>query len=59
MTQMKAYGKKRKDGGCCPGHDKYPSDRYNTTTPTQRKNAQKSRKTSARQIAQREIEREI
>jgi hypothetical protein len=52
---MKAYGKKRKDGGCCPGHDKYPRDRYNTTTATQRRHAQKHRKTSARQIARREI----
>jgi hypothetical protein len=52
---MKAYGKKRKDGGCCPGHDKYPSDRYNTTTATQRRHAQKHRKTSARQIAKRNI----
>jgi hypothetical protein len=52
---MKAYGKKRKDGGCCPGHDKYPGDRYNTTTATQRRHAQKHRKTSARQIARREI----
>jgi len=42
---MKAYGKK--DGGCCPGHDKYPSNRYSTTTATQRRHAQKHRKTSA------------
>jgi hypothetical protein len=52
---MKAYGKKRKDGGCCPGHDKYPTERYNTTTATQRRHAQKHRKTSARQIARMEI----
>lgn len=25
---MKAYGVTRKDHGCCPGHDKYPKDRY-------------------------------
>lgn len=25
---MKAYGVDRKDRGCCPGHDKYPPDRY-------------------------------
>ena len=46
---MKAYGTKRKDRGCCPGHDKYPPDRYNTTTADQRRRAQKSRKTRARQ----------
>lgn len=27
---MKAYGVKRGDRGCCPGHDKYPADSYNT-----------------------------
>jgi hypothetical protein len=29
---MKAYGRKKKDFGCCPGHDKFPSDKYNTKT---------------------------
>lgn len=28
---MKAYGVKRKDKGCCPGHDKFPSDSYNSS----------------------------
>lgn len=28
---MKAYGVDRKDRGCCPGHDKFPSDSYNST----------------------------
>ena len=23
---MKAYGRNRKDFGCCPGHDKFPTD---------------------------------
>lgn len=27
---MKAYGRKKKDFGCCPGHDKYPSEKYNS-----------------------------
>lgn len=27
---MKAYGVDRKDRGCCPGHDKFPSDCYNS-----------------------------
>ena len=26
---MKPYGVKRKDKGCCPGHDKFPKDSYN------------------------------
>lgn len=25
---MKPYGIKRKDHGCCPGHDKYPTETY-------------------------------
>lgn len=25
---MKPYGVKRKDSGCCPGHDKFPRDKY-------------------------------
>jgi hypothetical protein len=29
---MKAYGIKKKDWGCCPGHDKFASDTYNTAT---------------------------
>ena len=27
---MKAYGVRRKDQGCCPGHDKFPPDSYNS-----------------------------
>ena len=27
---MKTYGVKRKDRGCCPGHDKYPKESYNS-----------------------------
>ena len=25
---MKLYGSKRQDRGCCPGHDKFPPDKY-------------------------------
>ena len=25
---MKPYGIRRKDGGCCPGHDKHPTECY-------------------------------
>ena len=41
---MKAYGTKRKDRGCCPGHDKYPPDRYNSTSADQRRRVQKAEK---------------
>ncbi len=27
---MKPYGVDRKDRGCCPGHDKFPPDHYNS-----------------------------
>ena len=27
---MKAYGVKRKDFGCCPGHDRFPKFTYNS-----------------------------
>lgn len=27
---MKPYGIKKKDRGCCPGHDKFPNETYNT-----------------------------
>ena len=27
---MRAYGVDRRDFGCCPGHDKFPSDCYNS-----------------------------
>lgn len=27
---MKPYGVTRRDRGCCPGHDKYPRDTYNS-----------------------------
>jgi len=29
---MRAYGQKRKDHGCCPGHDKFPLEAYNCRT---------------------------
>ena len=27
---MKPYGRKRSEFGCCPGHDDFPSDSYNS-----------------------------
>jgi hypothetical protein len=29
---MKALGIRRKDWGCCPGHDKFSAETYNTNT---------------------------
>ena len=26
---MKAYGRRKADCWCCPGHDKFPSESYN------------------------------
>ncbi|MBF0273446.1 MAG: hypothetical protein HQL98_15460, partial [Magnetococcales bacterium] len=28
---MKPYGVRRKDHGCCPGHDKFSPDTYNSS----------------------------
>lgn len=28
---MRPYGVDRDDRGCCPGHDKYPPDHYNSS----------------------------
>ncbi len=30
FRSMKAYGKRRQDEMCCPGHSKFPADKYNT-----------------------------
>lgn len=45
---MKAYGVKRKDAGCCPGHDKYPKDRYRNDRGAKRRREQRGRKKTAR-----------
>ena len=29
---MQAYGKRKQDEMCCPGHSKFPLDKYNTRT---------------------------
>lgn len=50
---MRAYGKDRADGGCCPGHDKYPTDRYTITRTGARRRADRPRKKAARQAARR------
>ena len=48
---MKAYGKRRADGGCCPGHDKYPKETYTRKPSTaSRRNMDRGRKKRARRI---------
>lgn len=53
---MKAYGVKRKDAGCCPGHDKYGGG-YKMTSKESLKRRDRPRKKSARQFAKKEIVR--
>ena len=36
---LKAYRVRRRDRGCCPGHDKYPPDRYGCTRTCARRRA--------------------
>ena len=52
---MKAYGVKRKDAGCCPGHDKYPATRYRITTTTAHRARVRHAKKSARAAARRDL----
>ena len=54
---MKAYGVKRKDQGCCPGHDKYPSEAYRITCRRSFRARLRPAKKSARQEGRRAIER--
>lgn len=35
---MKPYGVKRKDQGCCPGHDKFPYESYGSRVSMKLKN---------------------
>lgn len=45
---MKPYGIKKKDRGCCPGHDKYPKKSYKTTSRKARKKRNKPAKAKER-----------
>lgn len=49
-NKMKAYGVKKKDAGCCPGHDKYPSEHYKMKRTKSKKRADKPRKAKERRI---------
>lgn len=50
---MKAYGVKRKDQGCCPGHDKYPCETYKMTSRKARKKRLKPAKAKERRANKR------
>lgn len=59
---MKPYGVDRSDAGCCPGHDKFPSDTYSTSR-SKRAQARdtklahgRARARSRAEIIQRELE---
>lgn len=50
---MKAYGVRKKDAGCCGGHDKHPSPalRYNNQRGASFRRADRGRKKRARMEA--------
>jgi hypothetical protein len=50
---MRAYGVKRKDAGCCPGHDKFTSE-YTCTSRAARKRRLRPAKRRARADGRRE-----
>ena len=52
---MRAYGVRKKDIGCCPGHDKYPPQPYKNTSRSKFKRVTRARKKHARQEASKEI----
>jgi hypothetical protein len=54
---MKAYGVKRKDAGCCPGHDRYPSIFYVCTRTSARRARLRGAKKHARAEAGRKLRR--
>jgi len=57
--KMRPYGVRWADQGCCPGHDKYPRDRYRNTNARTRHISQRHRKGSARGLAKRIIREEL
>lgn len=49
---MRAYGRRRKDFGCCPGHDKFPTEKYRSRRSTR---AHRKRSAQMHQRARREV----
>lgn len=57
---MKAYGVDRKDSGCCPNHDKFPTDCYGSPRSHRaRAKANRIAHKRARARAARELDREV
>lgn len=52
---MKPYGVKRKDAGCCPGHDKFPSESYSMT----KRKSRKARLRPAKKRARHKIKEDV
>jgi len=53
---MQAYGIRKKDWGCCPGHDKFSDQKYNTNT-SQRAHTRDTRKAHKRE--RQELKRQL
>lgn len=57
---MKPYGVDREDRGCCPGHDKYPPDSYDSSISKKaRAKSIKNSHSRARARAKLEVIKEI
>lgn len=57
---MKPYGVKRKDRGCCPGHDKFPADTYsNRKSKRAHKKAKHDAHSRARSWERAEVHRAV
>jgi len=52
---MKPYGVRRRDRGCCPGHDKYPGIEYRCTRIAGIRRRDKHAKTAERARKRNEI----
>lgn len=50
---MRKQGIKRKDYGCCPGHDKFPREAYGSRPSQKAKDALTASLTSVRERGQR------
>lgn len=57
---MRKQGIKRKDFGCCPGHDKFPNETYGTRLSKKlKRRTDQLANMRARRWATRELEKEV
>lgn len=57
---MKAYGIRRKDTGCCPGHDKFPTDTFKGRASVKARGRDKAAAHGRERLeAEREIRKEL